>query len=99
MEPVVAVVVDRGAKRAKAGFILGLVSILAWLLPVIGLPVTICGIVFSGLGLSSGARNKAVIGLTLSIIFLIVTLLNSIVGASMAVILDKNEANVEAGIQ
>jgi hypothetical protein len=97
MDPAAAVVVDKGAKRAKVGFVLGLAGILAWLLPIIGFPVTICGIIFSCLGLSSEARNKAVVGLTLSIIFLIVTLLNSIVGASMAVILDKNEANIEVG--
>ncbi len=95
MEPVAAVVVDKGAKRAKVGFILGLVSILAWLLPIIGLPVTVCGIVFSSMGLSSTARGKARVGLILSIIFLILTILNGIVGASMAVVAEKNETAIQ----
>ncbi|MDD3481219.1 MAG: hypothetical protein PHW75_03310 [Patescibacteria group bacterium] len=69
-------------KKAKTGFILGLVSIIAWLLPLVGYPVTITGIVFSALGLK--AKNKkglAIAGLVLSILFLVVTLINSIAGA------------------
>jgi site-specific recombinase len=67
--------------RAKVGFILGLVSIIAWLLPIIGLPVTICAIIFSSLGLKSAVRRgKAITGLVLGIVFLILTLLNAIAG-------------------
>ena len=39
----------KAESRALVGFVLGLVSIIAWLLPLIGYPVTIVGIVFSGL--------------------------------------------------
>ena len=71
-------------KKAKAGFILGLVSIVAWIIPLIGLPVTICAIVFSSLGLKSKANHsKAVAGLILGIVFVVLTLCNSIVGAVM----------------
>ena len=68
-------------KHAKTGFILGLCSIIAWLLPLVGYPVTICGIVYSIKGLESKTNNgKAIAGLILSIIFLILTLTNSILG-------------------
>lgn len=67
--------------KAMVGFILGLCSIIAWLLPLIGYPVTIAGIVFSAMGMHSNNKGKAIAGLVLSIIFLIVTLINSILGA------------------
>lgn len=74
---------DKKATLGLIGFILGLVSIIAWYIPLIGVPVTICGIIFSGLGLNSTNRGKAITGLTLSIIFLVVSLINS----ALAVIL------------
>lgn len=73
-------------KKAQSGFILGLVGIIAWFIPLFGYPVTICGIVFSSKGLhSKEKKGMAVAGLVLSIIFLIVTLINSILGAINAV--------------
>lgn len=69
-------------KSANTGFILGLVSIIAWFIPLFGYPVTICGIVFSSKGLKSSVnKTKATTGLILSIIFLVITLINSILGA------------------
>ena len=76
---------NNSGKEGKAfiGFILGLCSIIAWFLPIIGLPVTVIGIIFSSLGLSSAKRGQAVAGLILSIIFLVVTVINSIAGVMM----------------
>ena len=71
---------DKKATLALIGFILGLVSIIAWYIPLIGVPISICGIIFSGLGLNSTGHGKAIAGLTLSIIFLVVTLINSVMG-------------------
>jgi len=68
---------------APVGFILGLVSIIAWILPLAGYPVTICGIVFSAKQLKSSdssAKTMAIIGLVLSILFLVVTCINSFLG-------------------
>lgn len=71
-------------KNATVGLILGLISIVAWLLPLFGYPVTICGIVFSSKGLKSTTnKGKAIAGLVLSIAFLTLTLLNSLLGALM----------------
>lgn len=50
---------------------------------MIGVPVTILGIIFSALGINSQNRNKAIAGLILSIVFLVVTLINSFLGALM----------------
>lgn len=76
---------DKKTTLAMVGFILGLVSIIAWYIPLIGFPVTVCGIIFSSLGMKSPSnKGKAVAGLTLSIIFLVVTLINSIMGAILA---------------
>lgn len=63
------------------GMILGICAILAWLIPLIGYPCTILGIIFSSCGLNSNKKNMSVAGLVLSIIFLILTLINSIIGA------------------
>lgn len=72
---------NKKSKNALTGFILGLCSIIAWFIPLIGFPVTVLGIVFSALGLNSNRKAMAVSGLVLSIIFFLITLINSIAGA------------------
>ena len=73
-------------KKAIIGFILGLVSIIAWFIPLFGYPVSICGIIFSSKGLKSQInKGFAVAGLVLSIIFLIFTFINSMLGLLMAI--------------
>lgn len=71
----------KASSHAMIGFILGVCSIIAWFLPIIGYPVTILGIVFSSKGMNSSNKGKAIAGLVLSVIFLIFTIINSIVGA------------------
>jgi hypothetical protein len=76
---------DQRGGVAIAGFVLGLVSVLAWLLPICGFPVTIAGVICSSMGLrSTQRRTLAAIGLALSILALIATLINSIAGAVIA---------------
>ena len=78
------IVENKADKNATVGFVLGLVSTIAWFIPLFGFPVTICGIVFSAKGLKSKKNHtQAVVGLVFSIIFVIVTLVNSIVGVVM----------------
>ncbi len=72
-------------KSAQTGFILGLISIVAWFIPLFGYPVTIAGIVCSNKGRASVVnKGKATAGLVLSIIFLVVTLINSFLGVLMS---------------
>jgi uncharacterized membrane protein len=69
--------------KAKAGFILGLISIVAWFIPLFGVPVTIVGLVMSILGIKSSKKKLAIAGVILTIIFLILTIINAAVGAAM----------------
>jgi hypothetical protein len=75
---------------ALAGFILGIVSLLAWLLPLVGIPVAVVGLVLSALGRSrvnrSGAPNgrQATVGLVLSCVGLVLALGNAALGAYLA---------------
>lgn len=64
--------------RAVASLVLGLVSIVTWLFPIAGYITTILAIVFATKGRHSEKKGMATAGLVLGIIFLVVTLLNSI---------------------
>jgi hypothetical protein len=63
--------------------VLGLVGIIAWLLPIIGLPVTITGLVFGIKSRHSAARSKAITGIVLCSIFLTASVINAAIGAYM----------------
>jgi len=71
---------DRRGK-ATAGFVLGLVGVLAWILPIFGLPINVTGLVLSAQSLSYSKRGLAVAGLTLSIIGTVLTIINASIGA------------------
>jgi MFS family permease len=71
--------------KALASLILGAVSVVAWLIPLFGLPVTIVGLVMGILGRNSTRKSMAIIGIVLCSLFLIVTLINAIIGAIAAV--------------
>lgn len=64
-------------------FVLGIVSILAWCLPLVGYPVTIAGIITGAIGMKKGGKVFAIIGIALSAVFLLATLGNSIAGVMM----------------
>ncbi len=70
---------------ATASLVLGLVGIVAWLLPFIGFPVTITGLCLGIAAKKKGQTGgKSTAGIVLSIIFLLLTLANSILGALLA---------------
>ena len=74
------------SNRAVASLILGLVSIVTWRFPIAGYITTILAIVFATKGRHSEKKGMATAGLVLGIIFLVVTLLNSILGAVLGVL-------------
>ena len=74
------------SNRAVASLILGLVAIVTWLFPIAGYITTILAIVFATKGRHSEKKGMATAGLVLGIIFLVVTLLNSILGAVLGVL-------------
>lgn len=61
-------------QKNGTGTVLGALSLIAWLLPIAGLPVSI-------LGIRASAINNDGVGTALSIIGLILTIVNAIAGA------------------
>ena len=70
-----------GSGKAVASLVLGIVSLLAWCLPLFGLPVSIIGLVLGVKATKSSSRGMAIAGIVLSIIGLLFSLINAAVGA------------------
>ena len=70
-----------GGGKAVASLILGLVSIITWLIPIVGLPTTIAGVVLGMKGMQSDRKGIAIAGVVLSGIFLVLAALNMALGA------------------
>jgi hypothetical protein len=71
----------RGSGQATASLVLGIVSLIAWLLPIVGLPVAITGLVLGILSASGVKRGMAITGIVLSSIGLVLGVINFAVGA------------------
>lgn len=69
--------------KATASLVLGIMSLIAWLLPLIGFPVSIIGLIMGLYGRNSDRVGSANIGLCLSIIGLVICVANSAIGAYM----------------
>ncbi len=69
--------------KAISSLILGILSLICWLLPLIGYPVSIIGIVMGIKSKNTTSQNLALAGLILSIIGLAITVANSAIGAYM----------------
>ena len=66
--------------KSIASFVLGLVGILAWLLPLVGYPVTIVGLVLGCIARKKEKNGFSLAGIILSALTLALTLGNSILG-------------------
>lgn len=62
---------------------LGIISLCTWLVPLCGCPTTIGGLVLGYLGLESNQRNLAIVGMVISGLALVITLINAAWGAYM----------------
>ena len=74
----------KSSGKATASLILGIISLVAWLLPLIGYPVSIVG---SCLGIYNVKKEKntfSKVGIILSAIGLGITAINSIAGVIIA---------------
>ena len=69
--------------KAVAGLVLGIVGMIAWFIPIFGLPITIVGLILSIKGMGSTKRGMAVTGLVLCIIGLVLSIINMSIGAYM----------------
>jgi len=66
---------------AIASLILGIFSLLAWLFPICGLPISVIALIFGVISLNSSKRGLAIAGIVLSGIGLILTIANAAIGA------------------
>lgn len=71
--------------QATTGFVLGIIGLITWIIPLIGLPVCIIGAVCGGNGLPSTKQKQAVSGIIMSVIGCTAGLINSMVGAALHV--------------
>lgn len=69
--------------KSIASFVLGIVGIIAWLLPLFGYPVTIVGLVLGCIARKDKKNGFNLAGIILSSITLALTLGNSILGVIM----------------
>jgi len=67
--------------KAVTSLVLGLIGLIAWFIPLFGLPITIIGLVMGVGGLKSVKRGLAVAGVALSILGLAASLVNASIGA------------------
>ncbi len=84
-----------GSKNGKAttGLVLGIIGLLAWILPLIGAPITIIGLIFGIKGLKSLKRGVAITAIVLSCIGLFATIVNASIGAYLGVTRQHEEVN------
>lgn len=74
------------SSNGVAGFVLGIISIFAWLLPLIGYPVSIVGLVLSVKARKTTPNGLATAGMVLSIIGLCLTAINSFLGVLLSLV-------------
>ena len=72
-----------GESKAVVALILGLTGMILWCCPLIGLPVTLCGLVFGIRSLHGENTAMATAAIVLSSIGLLLTILNAIGGVLM----------------
>ena len=66
-----------------SSLVLGICGLIMWLLPILGLPVTIVGLILGIIAIRKGERGMAIAGVVLSSIGLLATLVNGAIGAYM----------------
>jgi uncharacterized membrane protein len=67
--------------KALASMILGIVSLITWLIPLFGAPTSIIGLILGIIGRKSQSKGKATVGIVLSSIALIVNIINGVLAA------------------
>lgn len=71
----------RKAGLGIAALVLGIVGVLAWIIPIIGLPVGIVALVFGILGLKKSSKGMSIAGIVLGAVCLVLTIINGAIGA------------------
>ncbi len=71
---------NKASGKSIASLVLGLVGLIAWLLPLFGYPVTIVGLILGCISRKTEKNGINLAGIILSIITLVLTLINSALG-------------------
>ena len=78
-QPIVQPVADRSG-RAVAALVLGIIGLLAWLIPFIGLPIQIVGLVLGIQSRKSTKHGMAIAGIVLSSIGILLSIVSALLG-------------------
>lgn len=70
-----------GSGQATAALILGIISLFAWCIPLVGLPTSVVGLVLGVKALNGPARGMAIAGVATSSIGLLLSVANAVLGA------------------
>jgi uncharacterized membrane protein len=73
-----------GGGKAIASLVLGVSGLLAWCVPLLGFPICVVGIVLGAMSLRGPRGGFAIAGLVTSIVGLVLTLINGLLGGYMA---------------
>ncbi len=64
-------IINRKNDSAWVSFILGIIASLGWIIPVIGLPITVVGTAFGAIGIGNKRdRGVSIAGMVINIVFL-----------------------------
>lgn len=72
---------QEGGGLALASMVLGIIGLVAWFLPMFGLPISINGLILGVFALKSKNSGKATAGIVLSVIGLVLATANAAIGA------------------
>lgn len=67
--------------KATTSLVLGIIGMLAWIIPLFGLPITVVGLILGIKGLPTVKHTRAVVGIVLCSIGLLFTIINASIGA------------------
>ncbi|MBA4186770.1 MAG: hypothetical protein C0467_02005 [Planctomycetaceae bacterium] len=72
---------EEHAGKAPASLVLGGLGLVGWCLPIIGFPMTLTGLILGIKSMHTRNHSQAVIGITLNVIGLILSVANAAIGA------------------
>lgn len=75
--------VDKSSNIGLAiiSLVFGIVGLLAWIIPIIGLPVGVVALVLGILGIKKSNKGMSIAGIVLGVICLVLTIINGAIGA------------------
>jgi hypothetical protein len=74
---------NSGGGKAIASLVLGIIGLIAWFIPLFGLPISLVGLILGIKDMKSQNRGLAIAGIVLCIIGLVLTIINASIGAYM----------------